>query len=59
MSSDATTERVLNRDIVVTVNTTVLTALMKSTAVCNLQMPYMWLLKIYHVYRTLGLARIN
>ena len=46
MSSDATTEHALNRDIVVTVNTTVLTALMRSTAVRNLQMPYVWLLQI-------------
>jgi len=47
MSSDATMERALNRNIIVTVNIIVLTALMSSTAVRKLQIPYiMWLLEI-------------
>ena len=49
MSSDATMERALNRDIVVTVNIIVLTALMSSTAVRKLQITYMRLLEILFV----------
>jgi len=44
MSLDATMERALNRNIIVTVNIIVLTALMSSTAVRKLQIPCMWLL---------------
>jgi len=44
MSLDATMERALNRDIVVTVNIIVLMALMSSTAVRKLQITYMRLL---------------
>jgi len=49
MSSDATMERALNRDIIVTVNIIVLTALMSSTAVRKLQITYMRLLEILFV----------
>jgi len=50
MSSDVMMERALNRDIVVTVNITVLMAPMSSTAVRNLDLPTCGIVGTYLVF---------